>query len=187
MTATYDPAIAARLIAEAREDDGRMTVAPWQAIDEFIYDARRAIVETLCSDDDASGIARIRNNLRAMADQLEAAGRETDRLHRLLAAHVDQTDPSDPIGAALSGVEIDGAGHSARCPDCDLPLATQADHDATAEGEGDDLCWRAWAGDVCCRTPVDWRARALAAEARVVELEADLVRLACVDDLRTIT
>lgn len=67
----------------------------------------------------------------------------------------------------------------ARCPDCDLPIATQADHDATVEGEGADLCWRAWAGDVCCRTPVDWRARALTAEElleRLAEFEIALAK-----------
>lgn len=51
-----------------------------------------------------------------------------------------------------------------RCPDCDAPLATQADYDATAEGEGADLCWREWNGDVCILPEVDWRARAMAAE-----------------------
>lgn len=48
---------------------------------------------------------------------------------------------------------------TARCTGCDLPLASQADHDATPEGEGDHMCWRA---------------RALAAEARSAEFEVHL-------------
>lgn len=51
-----------------------------------------------------------------------------------------------------------------RCPGCDLPLATQADYDVIPEGQGDYLCWRAWHADICVRTPVDWRTRALTAE-----------------------
>lgn len=62
----------------------------------------------------------------------------------------------------------------ARCPACDRPLATQADYDATGEGERTDLCWRAWNNDRCMHPPVDWRARALAAEERIATLETGL-------------
>lgn len=61
-----------------------------------------------------------------------------------------------------------------RCPDCDAPLATAADgaiHDALGgdcEGPAHArclaLCWPE--GGACIREPMDWRARALAAEAR---------------------
>lgn len=69
MTVTYDPTTAARLIAEAREDDDRMEPAPWDCL---------PLIVKLYADDqplgsNAFGIARTRNNLRALADQLEAA------------------------------------------------------------------------------------------------------------------
>jgi hypothetical protein len=61
-----------------------------------------------------------------------------------------------------------------RCHVCDKPRATQADHDATAEGEGDHLCWAAW-GTRC--SPVDWRERALAAQVERDKLAAALSKL----------
>lgn len=55
-----------------------------------------------------------------------------------------------------------------RCPSCDAPLATMADirPDDTPRPEDDLLCWRAFHGE-CQREPVDWRARALAAESEL--------------------
>lgn len=50
------------------------------------------------------------------------------------------------------------------CPDCDRPVATLDDYDATPEGTGSHLCWRTWYGDQCINQAVDWRTRALAAE-----------------------
>lgn len=56
-----------------------------------------------------------------------------------------------------------------RCPDCDAPLARETDRnehgDHPAAGY---ICWRL--GGPCRRPPVDWRARALAAEAEVERL-----------------
>lgn len=49
-----------------------------------------------------------------------------------------------------------------RCRNCDKPVATEADWEATPEGEGEHLCW-GWGTPSCAS--VDWRARALAAEA----------------------
>jgi hypothetical protein len=66
-----------------------------------------------------------------------------------------------------------------RCPECDAPLATLADHAAWREaGEPDDyrpdLCWArpdlvpvVHSGEFtlqCMREPVDWRERAIALE-----------------------
>jgi hypothetical protein len=65
----YNPTEAQRLIAEARDDDARMVRAPWSG-DEMIP----------TSDKDCAAIARTRNNLPTLADQLEAAGREVERL-----------------------------------------------------------------------------------------------------------
>lgn len=61
----------------------------------------------------------------------------------------------------------------ARCHDCDLPLATQADYDATPEGRGAHLCWRDWNSDRCVHPPVDWRSRALKAEAAATQLASE--------------
>ena len=74
-----------------------------------------------------------------------------------------------------------------RCPECDAPLATLADHAAWREaGEPDDyrpdLCWArpdlvpvVHSGEFtlqCMREPVDWRARARAAQARLERVRA---------------
>lgn len=103
MTTQHNPAEIARLIAEAREDDARMTRGPWSVpsgtrllgavnatIDGMDRQVASAAGQALQFDDtadvgrqlgiNAEAIARTRNNLRAMADQLEAAGREIDRL-----------------------------------------------------------------------------------------------------------
>jgi hypothetical protein len=72
-----------------------------------------------------------------------------------------------------------------RCPDCDAELATLTDHQSWVEaGEPDDyrpdLCWArpdlelvTYDGAFtlqCMRSPVDWRARALAAEAKLAHM-----------------
>lgn len=49
-----------------------------------------------------------------------------------------------------------------RCANCDRPLATQADHDTIAEGDGEHLCWSRYSS--ACES-IDWRARALEARA----------------------
>jgi len=60
-------------------------------------------------------------------------------------------------------MERDGRlGVSTRCQNCDRQLATQADHDAIAEGDGEHLCWARY-GSPC--ESVDWRALALEARA----------------------
>ena len=47
-----------------------------------------------------------------------------------------------------------------RCTNCDRPEATEADYEAFGEGEGEHLCW-----GCCAFMAVDWRRRALVAEA----------------------
>lgn len=58
-----------------------------------------------------------------------------------------------------------------RCHVCDAPLASEEDREerlATAPHHfRPDLCWNPVLGFACCRSPVDWRARALAAEAEL--------------------
>jgi hypothetical protein len=52
------------------------------------------------------------------------------------------------------------------CPDCDAPLATDDDtRRSMPVAERAAICWRL--GGRCVREPVDWRARALAAEAKL--------------------
>ncbi len=85
-----DPALCARLVAEAREDDAALPAEPWR---NTVSPLRADVVATLSNgekvvvarcnltDDDATDrehsiaarIARTRNNQRAMADQLEAS------------------------------------------------------------------------------------------------------------------
>lgn len=85
MTA-YDPNVIDRLVREAREDDARMTRGTWSATPMSSSDDHAVIIEapprsSACdhyiaeevSEGDAEAIARTRNNLAAMADQLEAA------------------------------------------------------------------------------------------------------------------
>lgn len=56
------------------------------------------------------------------------------------------------------------------CPDCERPMATDANlrSDDTPRPEDDLSCWRAFHGDQCQR-PIDWRARFHAAEAELAE------------------
>lgn len=101
MTA-FDSIECARLAAEMREDDARMTPAPWvQRVTWDAYgridgpqwpvahvlhddDERHAIDEDTAAyaDGDISGIARLSNNALAAAEQLEAAVAEIERLTR---------------------------------------------------------------------------------------------------------
>jgi hypothetical protein len=96
----YDPEMCARLIAEAREDDAEMTKGPWEANTDDIYvevwgehakviadcNVRRSgIADPKVGVVDAIGIARTRNNLRTMADQLEAVTSRLDKLDKALS------------------------------------------------------------------------------------------------------
>lgn len=82
MTATYNRAENERLEREAREDDKRMTPGEWEVRDLGLFSAnpgssRHYETASVTSLPDYGrnlpAIARTRNNLRAMADQLEAA------------------------------------------------------------------------------------------------------------------
>ncbi len=80
MTAAYNPAEVERLIAEAREDDHQMTPVPWTGGADAVFLADdTALLETQVRErrlEDSRGVARTRNNLAVMADQLEAADAE---------------------------------------------------------------------------------------------------------------
>jgi len=85
-----DPALCARLVSDAKEDDRRMTPSPWICEADQLYhhseeDGTILIASfqgDACVDDDAA-IARTRNNLRDLAAQLEAALAEVKRLYTL--------------------------------------------------------------------------------------------------------
>lgn len=83
-TATYNPDEVERLVREAREDDARMTPGPWLAsVDTVRLRDGSMLADMMLRNrrpEDAPAIARQRNNLAAMADQLEAARREIDSL-----------------------------------------------------------------------------------------------------------
>lgn len=68
-----------------------------------------------------------------------------------------------------------------RCPDCDAPLATQADWDGHEDGcmcrRCRALCWRAWLTR-CEREPMDWRTRAIKAEATRAAVIEECARVA---------
>lgn len=66
-----------------------------------------------------------------------------------------------------------------RCEICDRPMGTQALLDelgpySDREAEGAAYCWGAYGEAQCREAAVDWRARALKAEARITHLEAEL-------------
>lgn len=79
---TYNAEEAARLVAETREDDQRATKAPWHTeMPGGVMGGRMmlsgsgrdtAIVPMLNAETQGA-IARLRNNAKALADQLEAA------------------------------------------------------------------------------------------------------------------
>lgn len=106
-----DPALCARLIAEAREDDGRMTSVPWHGDevsgivfgdgnhDDGSIELARMQGEALIGD--AEAIARARNNLRSLADQLEAALAEAARIPDLQAAIGYEIQKRDDLALRL--------------------------------------------------------------------------------------
>lgn len=85
----------------------------------------------------------------------------------------------------VSGLEVVPEN---RCPVCDRPRGVVADlRELSArnalDAEGAAFCWREWGCEDQCRAAaVDWRARALRAEARVAELEEDVERTALEHD-----
>jgi hypothetical protein len=76
-----------------------------------------------------------------------------------------------------------------KCPDCDRPLATKQDYDCACDGEPcvscNAKCWRAECGDVCQHVDrIDWRARALAAEAEVKDLRSAVIHVCTLNSNR---
>ncbi len=59
---------------------------------------------------------------------------------------------------------------SKRCEVCDRVPASDEEWDTIPEEKGDQLCW---GGYQCYTRPVDWRARALAAEALLAKENID--------------
>lgn len=77
-----------------------------------------------------------------------------------------------------------------RCHVCDAVLATEADTDTLSGLTLMALCWSSLIGAPCNRPPVNWRDRALAAEAALesastlAAIRVSLVRLADEADLQ---
>lgn len=82
----------ARIITELREDDARMTPAPWIGGSDAVFVGSCPILEAAAQDHEANcaGIARLRNNARAIADQLEAQQMEIERLKRDVIGNVER-------------------------------------------------------------------------------------------------
>jgi len=96
MTAAWDPAESARLLAELREDDARMTRWPSTHAENSA---------------NAVAIARLRNNARPIADQLEAAAIEIERLKADVVAADERMagvlDGTFAIGDGTAQAEIE--------------------------------------------------------------------------------
>jgi hypothetical protein len=97
MTA-LDPALCARLVSEVRTDDESMTPAPWHAVGFDLLDADYKDIEPRPSE--AIAIARTRNNLRDLADQLEAALAEVERMRPVVDA-AERYATDGPVGAGI--------------------------------------------------------------------------------------
>ena len=111
MTATYVSAEVERLVREAREDDARMTPGPWETSEpsEYIICDQGAIGDTYCGRTEdianAAGITRTRNNLRAMADQIEAARTRIAELEVAIRGVLD-------VAPAVTDAETDTIEHA---------------------------------------------------------------------------
>ncbi|HEU4727717.1 MAG TPA: hypothetical protein VFT22_07505 [Kofleriaceae bacterium] len=106
-TTIYDPDLTARPIAEAKEDDARMTRAPWVGGADAVFEGGDPLLETVRQERheaDSSGVARTRNNLRALADQLEAARRHIEYLENVARAFVEQRKSLDAARVDASRV-----------------------------------------------------------------------------------
>lgn len=155
MTATYNPTESERLIVEAREDDARMTEAPWEAtgpddsaddLDCMVDSPDHLVADASESRDpeaDAAGIARTRNNLAAMADQLEAARAEVEHWRAVAVdldgkAHRAQDEVTRCSAIALENARsrdtalVDLASYAARIA-APLGLPATATQDEIAE------------------------------------------------------
>ena len=195
MTADYNPTEAQSLIAGAREDDARMTRAPWTTPTgtrllgsvTVVIDGRDRQVAAACGqaaqfDDsadvgvqlgiNAAGIARSRNNLRALADQLEAAGREVERLEGLRDTWSE--------GAVAVAAERDSlrqqleAAHAKSEEWRQHYLSSQRCHDAAQREHSIAFAEREHANDWCARIKPEYeklQTDLAAAQRRIAELE----------------
>lgn len=118
MTAPWDPEAAKRRVAQLREDDARMTPGPWDCIPLVVR--LYSNVRPLASD--SIHVARLRNNAESLADLLEAAMVEIERLradHSLARSiseslvvaaqkHIDEADRLRPVvDACVRVAELD--------------------------------------------------------------------------------
>jgi hypothetical protein len=174
----YDPEVVARLVAEAREDDQRMADAPWGVEDGRLYSRGplsandlgpielATLNDGLAGDD---GIARSRNNLRALADQLMAASAEAERLRSLvpICAHCEDRpvacfghyeDGESRVGPLAACDRCCGHGNEdGWCvPIVDLP-GWAASVDLTADDLSSPPRRRTTEAVVTCRVVVDLR------------------------------
>lgn len=103
------------------------------------------------------------------AQMAKAMLRNPEAAPRLVMSPMAKSEPPTHDGQCDCALCVVGAPSQPppqreRCVDCDKPIATDTDYAATAAGEGDALCWKDWHHS-CQNEKVDWRARALKAEA----------------------
>lgn len=139
VTAAIDPPRARQLIAEAREDDAAMTPCRprrWIGGSDAVYidnPAGRGDVVVMEAEgpnreNDCRGIARTRNNLAALADQLEAALAEIERLRTPIGS-TGLLERANKMRDRLRelGVDVDGPGYSLDPPFGRLPERVTVD------------------------------------------------------------
>lgn len=106
----YDPALCEQIISEAREDDAKLG-DDWRALPHwpsnglwFVFTGHALGCLPMQTEERANAIARTRNNLRALANQLEAARHEVARLtkhnNEVACALGVEGEPDDAVAYA---------------------------------------------------------------------------------------
>ena len=121
-----DPVLSTRLISESREDDQLMLGGIWSVVGSgsileiessilHVDGAHVGVAEDLRADD-ARGIARTRNNLAQMADQLEAREAKIAELRALIPTCLRCNErPAACFGLYAEGM---GDGPDPACDQC---------------------------------------------------------------------
>lgn len=182
MEAKWNQAEVERLIAEAREDDEAMLRPDWCVLKDtgphggryfpsLLTHEPRTSFERLVINDSATGqpctmeacdaladaIARTRNNLRAMADQLEAARAEINAL--AVARNQDRTEWMTTYATMRAEIEIlrcgdvDAYFHGELSPERRAAFEPHLGRCATCQSEIDALLQVTWVIDSPPREP----------------------------------
>ncbi len=148
MTVSHDPMLCARLIAEAHDDDASMLPATWVAEDDELYSdsQRMGTVQVAGFTQDADeecqrGIARTRNNLRDLADQLEAACADAATWREMYQSALGTVHAeNDALRAEVAKLR-DIVSMNAACADAEWRGKREEQIDAIADALGDESEW----------------------------------------------